>query len=152
MISDNDALGENAAKLSYCLVQKLIYFDDPEQGLHLCISEGLTKEVFQLAHDKLEHPGYACMHECLTQGLYIYNLLKQLHNFIRHCSQCQLNQTPQHTPYESMQLILSPPQPFHTITLNFILGLPTLIESFNTVMPVTDKFSKAVMFVPDKTT
>ena len=94
MISDNDLLGENAVKLPYRLVQKLIYFDDPEQGLRLCIPQGLTKEVFQLAHDELGHPGYACMHERLTQGLYIYNLLKQLHDFIRHCPQCQLNQTP----------------------------------------------------------
>ena len=59
MISDNDALEENAVKLPYHLIQKLIYFDDPEQGLCLCILTGLTKEVFQLAHDELGHPGYA---------------------------------------------------------------------------------------------
>ena len=50
-----------------------------------------------------------------------------------------------------MQPILSPPWPFHTITLDFILGLPTSIEGFDCVMSVTDKFSKAVTFVPGKT-
>ena len=51
-----------------------------------------------------------------------------------------------------MQPILSPLQPFHTITLDFILGLPTTVEGFDTVMSVTDKFSKAVTFIPGKTT
>ena len=50
-----------------------------------------------------------------------------------------------------MQLILSLPQPFHTITLDFILGLLTSAEDYNTVMSVTDKFSKAVSFISEKT-
>ena len=46
MISDNDTLEENAVKLSYCLVWKLIYFNNSEQDLYLCISADLIKEVF----------------------------------------------------------------------------------------------------------
>ena len=128
------------------------YFDDPEHGLRLCLPTGLIKEVFQLAHNELGHPGYACTHQCLTQGLYIHNLLKQLHEFIWHCPQCQLNQTPRHAPYGSMQPILTPPRPFHTITVDFILGLPILTapDCFDCVMSVTDKVSKAVTFVPSK--
>ena len=152
MILDNGALGENAAQLPYQLIQKLIYFNNPKQGIRLYIPQSLTKEVFQLAHNGLGHPGYAHMHEQLIQSLYIHNLSKQLHKFIRYCPQCQMNQTPQHSPYGSMQSILSLPWLFHTITLNFILGLPTSIEGFDCVMLVTDKFSKAITFVPGKTT
>ena len=36
MISDNNALGENAAKLPYCLVQKLIYLLVIEQASWVC--------------------------------------------------------------------------------------------------------------------
>ena len=152
IISDNDTLGENTVKLSYCLVWKLIYFDNSEQSLCLCIFTDLIKEVFQLTHNELSHSGYVCTHKHLTQDLYIHNLLKQLHDFIRYCPQCQLNQTPQHTLYELMQSILSLLQPFYTITLNFILGLSTSLEGFNNIMSVTDKFSKAVTFILDKIT
>ena len=88
MISDNDTLEKNAVKLLYCLIWKLIYFKDFEQGLYLCILTDLTKEVFQLAHNKLDHSEYVCTHKYLMQGLYIYNLLKQLYKFIRYCPQC----------------------------------------------------------------
>ena len=152
MISDNDTLKENAVKLSYCLVWKLIYFDNSEQSLHLCIFTDLIKEVFQLTHNELSHSEYVCTHKHLMQGLYIHNLLKQLHDFIRYCSQCQLNQISQHALYELMQSILSLLQPFYTITLDFILGLSTSLEGFDNVMSVTDKFSKAVTFISDKIT
>ena len=150
MISDNDTLEKNAAKLLYCLIWKFIYFNNSEQGLHLCILTDLIKQVFQLTHNKLSHSEYICTHEYLTQDLYIHNLLKQLHDFIRYSSQCQLNQTPQHTLYKLMQSILSLLQPFYTITLNFILGLSISVKVYNTVMSVTDKFSKAFTFVSDK--
>ena len=152
IISDNDTLKENAVKLSYCLVWKLIYFDNSEQSLHLCIFTDLIKEVFQLTHNELSHSEYVCTHKHLMQGLYIHNLLKQLHDFIRYCSQCQLNQISQHALYELMQSILSLLQPFYTITLDFILGLSTSLEGFDNVMSVTDKFSKAVTFISDKIT
>lgn len=51
-----------------------------------------------------------------------------------------------------MQPILSPLRPFHTITLDFILGLLSSVKAYNTVMSVIDKFSKAVTFIPGKTT
>ena len=49
-----------------------------------------------------------------------------------------------------MQSILSLSQSFHTIILNFILGLLTSVEGFNNVMLINDKFSKAVIFVSEK--
>ena len=150
MISDNNTLEENAVKLLYCLIWKLIYFNNSEQGLCLCISADLIKEVFQLAHNKLSHSEYAHMYKHLTQGLYIYNLLKQLYDFIRYCSQYQLNQTLWHIFYKLIQSILSLLWLFHTITLNFILSLSISVKVYDTVMSVTDKFSKAVTFVPDK--
>ena len=46
MILNNNTLEENTAKLLYCLIWKLIYFDNSEQDLCLCISHDLIKEVF----------------------------------------------------------------------------------------------------------
>ena len=51
-----------------------------------------------------------------------------------------------------MQLILSLPQSFHIITLNFILSLSISVEAYNTVMSVTNKFSKVITFVLRKIT
>lgn len=99
------------------------------------------------------NPGYARTHERLTKGIYIYNMATKLHELIRHCPHCRLNQTPWHKPYGSMQPIITPARPFHILTIDFILALPVSApEGFECVMSVTDKFSKAVTFIPGKNT
>ena len=133
-------------------MKNLIYFDNVKWEAYLCISYDLVKKVFQLAHDELDHTSYAHTHECLSQGLYIYNMMTHLYEYIQACSQCQLNQILWHTLYELMQSILMSLWPFHTVTLDFILILSVSSPSdcFDSVMSVTDKFSKTVTFVPEK--
>lgn len=132
----------------------LIHYRDPEYGPRLCVPDydGLTKEVFQLTHDEMGHPGYHRTHERLTQGLYLHKLSSKLHDYIRHCPVCQLNQTPRHKPYGNLQPIITPPVPFYMITIDFILALPESKDGWNCVLSVTDKFSKRITFVPGKNT
>lgn len=152
-VKGNAALGSNAAKLPYRIVNDLLYFNDDQRGLRLYIpTTALESEVFQLAHDEMGHPGYARTHKRLTEGLYIYNLAAKLHDFIRHYPHCQLNQTPRHKPYGSLQPILPPAQPFHTLTIDFILALPPSLDGFKYIISVTDKFSKAITLIPSKNT
>ncbi len=73
----------------------------------------------------------------------IRNLSRELKRYICHCSACRLNQTPRHKPYGSLQLILTPQEPFHVIAIDFIVALPILVpEGYNSILTVTDKFSK----------
>lgn len=105
-----------------------------------------------MIHDDLGHPEYHRSHERLTQGLYIHRLSTKLHEYLRHCPTCQLHQTPRHKPYGSLQPIITPPSPFYTITIDFILALPESSEGLNCALSVTDKFSKRIIFVPGKDT
>ena len=147
IIEHNKALDENAAMLPYELIDGLLYCKGEYGNLRLCIPSTLEKEVFTLAHDEMGHPGYARTHEKLTTGLFIYNMATKLHEYIRHCPHCQMNQTPRHRPYGSLQPIYSPARPFHTLTIDFILALPKAASGDDTVMTVTDKFSKAITLI-----
>ena len=51
-----------------------------------------------------------------------------------------------------MQPIESPPVPFYTITINFILSLPTSVKGFDMAMPVIYKFIKRIIVVSGKLT
>ena len=152
IVNANEELGDNAATLPYQVVDGLLYFNDDEKGLRLCIPSTMESEVFQLAHDEMGHPGYARTHERITQGLYLHGLSAKLHEFIRHCPQCQHNQTPRHRPYGSLQPIFCPARPFHTLTIDFILALPETVDGLDCIMSITDKFSKALTFIPGKAT
>ena len=118
MVRDNDDLDENAVELAYKIVDDLLYFDDDEKGLRLYIPSAMEGEVFKLTHDEMDHPGYARTHERLTSNLYIFGLAIKLHEFIRHCPQCQVNQTPRHRPYGSLQPILTPARPVHILAVD----------------------------------
>ena len=133
----------------YKKIWNLIYYDDQQLGPQLCIPSLLEGEVFQKVHDDLGHPEYTRTHEQLTGMFYFHNLMKSLHSYLHHYHTCQMNQTPCHQPYGSLQPILTPPQPFYTLTINFFEGLPiSKLEKFDCVMSVTNKFSKAIAFVP----
>ena len=77
-------------------------------------------------------------------------MAKQLREYIRHCPDCQLRQTPRHQTHGSLQPLLFPPRPFHTISIDFILALPISEEGHDCALSVTDKFSKAITLIPGK--
>ena len=59
-----------------------------------------------------------------------------------------------HRPYGNMEIIHSPPVPFHTIAIDFVLALPhaKARQEFDYILSVTDKFSKMVTIIPGKST
>ena len=82
---------DNAARLSYKLINDLFYFDDSERGMRLYILiKTLKQKVFKLAHNEMRYSGYAHIHEKLTRGIYIFNMFIKLHKYLRHYSYCQL--------------------------------------------------------------
>ena len=90
----------------------------------------------------------------MSESLYIRKLYTTIREFIRHCPDCQTMASPRHSPYGSMQPIATPAAPHHTITSDFVLALPQSPppDSFDSVMSVTDKFSKRIALIPGKTT
>ncbi|SLM41090.1 probable transposable element [Lasallia pustulata] len=134
----------------------LIYHINGEGVRRLCIPEhdNLIKDVLRLTHDEIGHPGFHRTYERITESLYIQRLYTTLREFIRHCPNCQAMASPQHSPYGSLQPIVTPASLHHTITIDFVLGLPESPspEEFDSVMSITDKFSKRVTFIPGRTT
>src|SRR5437764_604472 len=67
------------------------------------------------------------------------------------CNTCQVNQTRRHKPYGALNPIASPSFAFHTITIDFVLGLPEVgADRFDTLLTITDKFSKRVALTPGR--
>ena len=151
----NATLKKNAATMSYKLINDLFYFDDDKRDLRLCISTTIKIEIFKLTHDEIKHFNYAYTHKRFIEKLYIFNIITKLYNFIRHCFYYQLNQTPRHKSYNSLQSIFSPIKSFHILTIDFILALSKslpLSNKCNCILSIIDKFSKAITFIFDKIT
>ena len=142
------------AKLPYYLDGDLLYFRDvnPTGSQKLCVPESLHKEFLEMAHDNNGHPGLERTLEHL-HAVTFYRTRHVAKRYIDHCPECLKNGTRRHRPYGSLQPILTPPIPFHTITIDFIMALPiSSPEGYNVIMTVTDKFTKRIGFIPGKDT
>ncbi len=159
-ILDNEKLGDNAARLRFerddpserTSKRFLIYHTDKVTGhRRLCIPPSVVADVFEIGHGD-GHPGFARCYERISSSWYIQSLSKLLREYLQHCPNCQVFQTRRHLPYGSMEIINSPPVPFHTLAMDFILGLPLTKNSEDCMMSVTCKFSKMLTLIAGKTT
>ena len=126
---------------------RLLYHINKFTNVHrLCIPPFVAPNILAVAHGE-GHPGFSCCYEITTRSWYIRGLIKLLRVFIRHCPQCLALQTRRYAPYGSLQPIESPPVPFFTLTLDFVLALPLSKEKYNAIMSVTCKFSKQVTLI-----
>ena len=92
------------------------------------------------------------MEQAFQDQFWVHTMQKQLRVYIDHCAKCREMKTTRHAQYGSLQPILTPLYPGHTITIDFVLALPTSTEGFDTILTVTDKFYKRLALIPGKNT
>lgn len=137
----------------YKIVDDLLYFDDDERDLRLCILTAIETEVFKLTHDEIGYPDYTRTHERLTEGLYIFNITTKLHEFIRYCFYCQLNQISRYKLYNFLQSILIFARLFHIFIIDFIFAFSKFLplsNEYDYILLIIDKFFKAVIHLLGK--
>ena len=144
---------DGAAKLPFVAENGLIFrIGEADEPRRLYIPAALAKDIFDTAHDQNGHSGFARCYERVAVSYYLRNLSGLLRDYLKHCPKCQVNQTRRHAPYGNLQPILSPPIPFHTITIDFILALPLTRDKLNCALTTTCKFSKRITIIPGKIT
>lgn len=115
---------EDQSDLPYELdTDGLLYSVNHNSQKRLVIPKTLEQEVFAMAYDQANHYGLECTFERLN-GLIMHRMRRNLKQYIDACPDCEANQTRRHKPYGDMQPIASPPIPFHTLTMDFVLALP----------------------------
>jgi len=139
----------------YVLHDDLLYLIDPkDKRLRLVLSsQELHKQQLAIAHDET-HCGFYRTFKWLS-SFYRTSMAKNITAYLAHCPACLLNKPARHKPYGKLSPITSPSEPFDTITIDPITDLPPCtcegsVKPFDTIMTVTDKFSKAVRFIPGR--
>ena len=118
----------------------------------LCISNAVVKDVLKIVHENSnDHSEYAKCYEQIASTWYIRDLTRQLRDYLKYCSKCQINRIKRHQSHDSLQSILSSIISFHTLSLDFIFALSvSRVEQFNVAMSITCKFTKRIIIVLDK--
>ena len=162
MLSRNDTPGDPPAEsdqpaesekpgLRFKLRNDMVYYVSGDGRERLCIPQALEKEVFHMAHDLSNHGGFHRSYDRLSSSVYIRQLSRRLRNYIMHCPDCQVFQTARHSPYGSLNPIVTPAIPFHTLAMDFVVELPE-IDGHDVLLTMTDKFTKKVLLVSGRNT
>jgi hypothetical protein len=109
------------------------------------------RHITTSAHES-GHPGFAKTWDIISATFYIVHGHKRLREYLRHCEKCRVFETTRHKPYGALQPIMSPPAPFHTITMDFILALPLSKYGFDYILAMTCKMIKRIALIPGKST
>ena len=124
----------------------LIYHVDETAYHRLCVPRSVMKDVFDVAHGD-GYPGYERCFQIIARSWYVRRLGRHLREYLRHCPECLVYQTRRHQPYGSLQPILTPSVPFHTITPDFIVSLSESYEGLDTILSCTDKFTRRITLI-----
>jgi len=122
-----------------------LYFKEqifvPDIGnLHLCILK--TKHN----HVLTGHPGQAKTLQLVQQDYTWPNLQTFVMDYMNSCSTCSRNKARYHKLYGSLKQLLILPQPWESISMDFIKCLPEL-QRYTDILVAIDRLTKQAVFV-----
>lgn len=128
----------------------LIYYNDTSDPSlwKLCVPSCCHVHIFNLAHDQLGHPSARKTYERLSRSYHMPSLSKRLKSYIRECPSCAISKAKDKSTGLLVPLQL-PKAPCKIITMDFISGIQ-IDQCFDTILTITDKFSKFVTLIPAK--
>jgi hypothetical protein len=72
---------------------------------------------------------------------------RKVKQYVNNCNTCQICK-PSNEPPLGLLYPIQTDEPFHTLSLDFVTGLPISIDGKDALLIVTDKFTKAVRLIP----
>lgn len=134
----------------------LLFYREDTGKLRLAVPRALVKDLLEKAHDGEAHGGAARVLARLTSNYYWRNMRTDVLEYIRFCPSCLVKADKNHPPFGALQPITSPPEPFHTISIDLATDLPECMKFnhaamlFNCIMVVTDKFTRLIRLIPGR--
>jgi hypothetical protein len=137
-------------------------FSKTEEGVLLFdkrvyIPTGLRKELVTHEHGLPAHghQGVRKTLERIARTYYFPGIRKMVKEVVTNCDTCIRNKAARHAPYGQMRTPSTPPQPWKSIALDFVVKLPLSKEQmtgqeYDSILVITDRLTKYAYMVPYK--
>jgi len=73
---------------------------------------------------------------------------EDIQKYVSSCDQCQRNKSSNSKPHGLLMPLPIAQHPFHTVSMDFLLGLPRTTRGNDQILTIVDKFTKFVHFIP----
>jgi hypothetical protein len=136
-------------------------FSIDEQGTlwyKKCLCVPKAKEIRELilceAHDSAYsiHLGSTKMYHDLKSRYWWYGMKRAIAEYMALCDNCERVKAECQRPAGVLQPLKIPQWKWEEISMDFIVGLPTMQSGYDSIWVIVDHFSKVAHFIPVKTT
>jgi hypothetical protein len=102
----------------------------------------LRLEIARQHHDSplAGHPGRRKTYELIRRTYWWPKLETWVNDFVDTCTKCQLSKARRHKPYGELKSLSIPPYPFSSISMDFIVELPSS-DNCDAILVVTDRLT-----------
>jgi hypothetical protein len=121
--------------------------------------QALRMEIFKICHDDYlaGHFGVKKTLELIQRKYYWPELRKETAEYVKGCDLCQRTKIVRHKPYGEMQALPQPEKLFESISMDFVIDLPSSTEpgssqASDSIFVIVDRYTKVVKYIPCKKT
>ena len=117
-------------------------------------NKDLRRSIMQEFHDAqyAGHLGYTKTLHHIQRYFTWPGMAGEIHEYVQGCVLCQRDKSVSVKPAGLLQPIEVPPERWHTVTTDFVTGLPVSQDGFDAILVFVDKLTKYVHLVPCHTT
>jgi RNase H-like domain found in reverse transcriptase/Reverse transcriptase (RNA-dependent DNA polymerase)/Integrase zinc binding domain/Chromo (CHRromatin Organisation MOdifier) domain/Retroviral aspartyl protease/Integrase core domain len=125
----------------------LYWRDDRER---IIVPSSMVEKVIEAHHANLYsgHFGASRTVEQIARTFYWPQMWNDVGNFVASCPQCQINKAGHQRPAGLLQPLPIPDTRWHTVTLDFVTGLPKTSRQYDAILVFVDKLTKMVHLAP----
>jgi hypothetical protein len=116
----------------------------------LCIPAKLHKEILEQMHDHQGHQGVNRVIDRTRQSFFVPGLKAVARRYVLACPQYQVAKPSRRGPLGELNPIEVVGQPHARQTLDFIVGLPETDSGYDSILTVTDAFTKWIRAIPGR--
>lgn len=115
-------------------------------------ADGLRAEILHSVHDSPMggHFGVKKTRELLRRLYWWEGIDTDVDKYVRECHSCQRNKSPNHPPHGDLHPLPVPEDLWESISIDFIVKLPTTKAGHDSILTVVDRLSKYAIFIPCK--
>jgi hypothetical protein len=131
----------------------LLYFEDADGHLRLCVPKTERNEILQSVHDDAHesaHAGWERTLSAIRERFYWPRMSSDVKEYVRTCDPCQKIKHNRGAASGFLQPLEIPSKPFDDISLDLITGLPKSNEK-DAILVVVDKLTKYAHFIATNT-
>ena len=143
--------GEKAMIVNYSSDQDCLYF-----RLCLCVPKDVSLRNYILfeAHDSFSsgHPGYVKTLNAVRKSYFWTGMKRDILNYVKRCLSCQRIKAERVKMPGRLEPLDIPEMKWECISMDFVTGLPTVQNGYDSIMVVVDMLTKVSHLIPVKTT